>query len=174
MFDCFYSCERTSCGTADILHMFPHFCFVFCSPVCSNTFHPSLYPCAPLSLPRLRSLLSVSIPDLADNLPMDDFNFQEQLLTPRLATAGVGGASSAAPAVQGGWMLPTTTMLMLLLLLLLCQHWLVHSSPTPPDLPAPAPPFFSSLEKKLFPPPESSSRLGHSLEWAWNRVPLLI
>uniref|UniRef100_A0A3P8SJH5 Glypican-3 n=1 Tax=Amphiprion percula TaxID=161767 RepID=A0A3P8SJH5_AMPPE len=30
---------------------------------------------------------------LSDNLAMDDFTFQEQLLTPRLATAGVGGVS---------------------------------------------------------------------------------
>uniref|UniRef100_A0A3B4YL97 Glypican-3 n=1 Tax=Seriola lalandi dorsalis TaxID=1841481 RepID=A0A3B4YL97_SERLL len=33
---------------------------------------------------------------LADNLAMDDFTFQEQLLTPRLATAGIGGVSSPA------------------------------------------------------------------------------
>uniref|UniRef100_A0A3Q1K5S9 Glypican-3 n=1 Tax=Anabas testudineus TaxID=64144 RepID=A0A3Q1K5S9_ANATE len=39
--------------------------------------------------------------DLADNLAMDDFTFQEQLLTPRLSTGGVGGVSSpAAPLVE--------------------------------------------------------------------------
>ncbi|XP_053734719.1 glypican-3 isoform X3 [Synchiropus splendidus] len=34
--------------------------------------------------------------DLADNLAMDDFTFQEQLLTPQLATAGAGGVPSPA------------------------------------------------------------------------------
>ncbi|XP_029963277.1 glypican-3 [Salarias fasciatus] len=41
--------------------------------------------------------------DLSDNLAVDDFTFQEQLLTPRLATGGVGGASSpAAPLRRSG------------------------------------------------------------------------
>uniref|UniRef100_A0A667ZEF1 Glypican-3 n=1 Tax=Myripristis murdjan TaxID=586833 RepID=A0A667ZEF1_9TELE len=44
--------------------------------------------------------------DLADNLAMDDFTFQEQLLTPRLATAGVGGVSSPAPPLCGCYLVP--------------------------------------------------------------------
>uniref|UniRef100_A0A8C5I0M4 Glypican-3 n=1 Tax=Gouania willdenowi TaxID=441366 RepID=A0A8C5I0M4_GOUWI len=40
--------------------------------------------------------------DLSDNFVMDDFTFQEQLLTPRLATPGIGDASSpAAPLWRG-------------------------------------------------------------------------
>ncbi|KAG7278077.1 hypothetical protein CRUP_029022 [Coryphaenoides rupestris] len=42
--------------------------------------------------PRRKRLRIFS--DLADNLPMDDLNFHEQLLTPHLATAGIGGFSS--------------------------------------------------------------------------------
>nr|XP_020451206.1 glypican-3-like [Monopterus albus] len=62
--------------------------------------------------PRRKRLRIFS--DLADNL--DDFTFQEQLLTPRLATAGVGGVSSAAAPLWKSYlvlMLPVT---------LLCQH----------------------------------------------------
>lgn len=63
-----------------------------------------------------RSLLSFSLclpSDLADNL--DDFTFQEQLLTPRLATAGMGGAPSpAAPLPRSGLVpvLPATLALL--------------------------------------------------------------
>lgn len=55
--------------------------------------------------------------DLADNLAMDDFTFQEQLLTPRLATAGVGGVSSPAAPLWRNYL-----VLMLPALLLLCHH----------------------------------------------------
>ncbi|XP_034545991.1 glypican-3 [Notolabrus celidotus] len=58
--------------------------------------------------------------DLADNLAMDDFTFQEQLLTPRLATAGVGGVSSPAAPLWRSYLfliLPLT-----LSLLLPCPH----------------------------------------------------
>nr|XP_015805900.2 glypican-3 isoform X1 [Nothobranchius furzeri] len=49
--------------------------------------------------------------DLSDNLAMEDFTFQEQLLTPRLATAGVGGVASPAAPLWTGCLapvLPTT------------------------------------------------------------------
>ncbi|XP_078810504.1 glypican-3 [Oryzias latipes] len=49
----------------------------------------------PLRRKRLRIFA-----DLSDNLAMDDFAFQEQLLTPRLATGGVGGVSSPAASLQ--------------------------------------------------------------------------
>ncbi|XP_060904834.1 glypican-3 [Labrus mixtus] len=53
--------------------------------------------------------------DLADNLAMDDFTFQEQLLTPRLATAGVGGVSSpAAPLWRSSLVLTLPLTLALL------------------------------------------------------------
>ncbi|KAM3867036.1 glypican-3 [Diretmus argenteus] len=64
--------------------------------------------------------------DLADNLAMDDFTFQEQLLTPRLATAGVGGVSSSASPLWRSNLVPalrlTLPPLPLLPLLLLCHH----------------------------------------------------
>lgn len=59
--------------------------------------------------------------DLADNLVMDDFTFQEQLLTPRLATAGIGSASSAAAQLPGGYLLPTLSSVASTLLF--CRHW---------------------------------------------------
>ncbi|KAM3613355.1 uncharacterized protein V6R79_024704 [Siganus canaliculatus] len=55
--------------------------------------------------------------DLADNLPMDDFTFQEQLLTPRLATAGVGGVSSPAAPLWTSKLVPTLPVMLVLLLL---------------------------------------------------------
>ncbi|XP_068439068.1 glypican-3 isoform X2 [Clinocottus analis] len=62
--------------------------------------------------------------ELADNLAMDDFNFQEQLLTPRLATAGVGGggggsggASSPAAPPWRSRLVPALPMTLALLLL---------------------------------------------------------
>ncbi|XP_042275832.1 glypican-3 isoform X1 [Thunnus albacares] len=58
--------------------------------------------------------------DLADNLAMDDFTFQEQLLTPRLATAGVGGVSSPAVPLLRSYLVPTLPVT--LALLLLCHH----------------------------------------------------
>ncbi|XP_039976153.1 glypican-3 [Xiphias gladius] len=58
--------------------------------------------------------------DLADNLAMDDFTFQEQLLTPRLATTGVGGVSSPAAPLWRSYLVPTLPVT--LALLLLCQH----------------------------------------------------
>ncbi|KAM9377228.1 glypican-3 [Pholidichthys leucotaenia] len=59
--------------------------------------------------------------DLSDNLAMDDFTFQEQLLTPRLATGGVGGASSpGAPLWNSGLVVPTLPVMFTLLLL--CPH----------------------------------------------------
>lgn len=61
---------------------------------------------------------------------MDDFTFQEQLLTPRLATAGVGGVSSPAAPLWRSYLVPTLPMM--LALLLLCRHWPVHPhAPTP-------------------------------------------
>ncbi|XP_074504033.1 glypican-3 [Sebastes fasciatus] len=58
--------------------------------------------------------------DLADNLAMDDFTFQEQLLTPRLAEAGVGGVSSPAAPLWTCYLVPTLPVT--LALLLLCHH----------------------------------------------------
>ncbi|XP_023139161.2 glypican-3 [Amphiprion ocellaris] len=58
--------------------------------------------------------------DLSDNLAMDDFTFQEQLLTPRLATAGVGGVSSPAAPLWRSSLDPTLPLA--LALLLLCHH----------------------------------------------------
>ncbi|XP_071395577.1 glypican-3 [Centroberyx affinis] len=55
--------------------------------------------------------------DLADNLAMDDFTFQEQLLTPRLATAGVGGVSSSAAPLWSGYLVPALPLTLPLLLL---------------------------------------------------------
>uniref|UniRef100_A0A671X0W9 Glypican-3 n=1 Tax=Sparus aurata TaxID=8175 RepID=A0A671X0W9_SPAAU len=55
--------------------------------------------------PRRKRLRIFS--DLADNLAMDDFTFQEQLLTPRLATAGVGGVSSPAAPLWSSSLVPT-------------------------------------------------------------------
>ncbi|XP_029297860.1 glypican-3 isoform X1 [Cottoperca gobio] len=54
--------------------------------------------------------------DLADNLAMDDFTFQEQLLTPRLATAGVGGVSSPAAPLWRSSLVPTFPVTLALLL----------------------------------------------------------
>ncbi|KAI9515769.1 hypothetical protein NQZ68_022123 [Dissostichus eleginoides] len=58
-----------------------------------------------------------SLPDLADNLAMEDFTFQEQLLTPGLASAGVGGASSPAAPLWRGSLIPAFPVTLLLLLL---------------------------------------------------------
>uniref|UniRef100_A0A3Q1FPW2 Glypican-3 n=1 Tax=Acanthochromis polyacanthus TaxID=80966 RepID=A0A3Q1FPW2_9TELE len=58
--------------------------------------------------------------DLSDNLAMDDFTFQEQLLTPRLATAGVGGVSSPAAPLWRSYLDPVLPLV--LALLLLCRH----------------------------------------------------
>lgn len=58
--------------------------------------------------------------DLADNLAMDDFTFQEQLLTPRLATAGVGGVSSPAAPLWRSYLVPTLPVT--LAFILLCHH----------------------------------------------------
>ncbi|XP_033976996.1 glypican-3 [Trematomus bernacchii] len=55
--------------------------------------------------------------DLADNLAMEDFTFQEQLLTPGLASAGVGGASSPAAPLWRGSLIPAFPVALLLLLL---------------------------------------------------------
>ncbi|XP_035505641.2 glypican-3 [Scophthalmus maximus] len=55
--------------------------------------------------------------DLADNLAMDDFTFQEQLLTPRLATAGVGGVSSPAAPLWRSCLVPTIPAALVLLLI---------------------------------------------------------
>ncbi|KAK2849469.1 hypothetical protein Q5P01_009303 [Channa striata] len=57
--------------------------------------------------------------ELADNMAMDDFTFQEQLLTPRLATAGVGGVSSPAAPL---WRSDLAPALPVTLALLLCCH----------------------------------------------------
>ncbi|XP_041846992.1 glypican-3 [Melanotaenia boesemani] len=58
--------------------------------------------------------------DLSDNLAMDDFTFQEQLLTPRLATAGVGGVPSPAAPLWRSYLLPVLPVM--IILLLLCHH----------------------------------------------------
>ncbi|XP_053285009.1 glypican-3 [Pleuronectes platessa] len=58
--------------------------------------------------------------DLADNLAMEDFTFQEQLLTPRLATAGVGGVSSPTAPLRRSYLV--LTLHVTLALLLLCLH----------------------------------------------------
>ncbi|XP_029368808.1 glypican-3 [Echeneis naucrates] len=65
----------------------------------------------PLRRKRLRIFA-----DLADNLAMDDFTFQEQLLTPRLATAGVGGVSSPAPPLWRSHLVLTLPVTLALLL----------------------------------------------------------
>lgn len=116
---CKTSCKRRT----DIPHVF----FRFCDSVCSNCLHPSscfshiFHSLPPLAISRL-SLLSpsVSLSDLADNLAMDDFTFQEQLLTPRLATAGVGGVSSPAAPLWRSYLVPTLPVV--LALLLVCHH----------------------------------------------------
>ncbi|KAM9741004.1 glypican-3 isoform 1-T2 [Menidia menidia] len=53
--------------------------------------------------------------DLSDNLAMDDFTFQEQLLTPRLATAGAGGISSPAAPLWRSYLFPVLPMMFTLL-----------------------------------------------------------
>ncbi|XP_061691924.1 glypican-3 isoform X1 [Syngnathoides biaculeatus] len=58
--------------------------------------------------------------DLADNLAMDDFTFQEQLLTPRLATAGVEAVPSPGTGLQSVYLV--TTIPVALCFLLVCQH----------------------------------------------------
>ncbi|CAB1420458.1 unnamed protein product [Pleuronectes platessa] len=58
--------------------------------------------------------------NLADNLAMEDFTFQEQLLTPRLATAGVGGVSSPTAPLRRSYLV--LTLHVTLALLLLCLH----------------------------------------------------
>ncbi|KAM8732468.1 glypican-3 [Acanthopagrus schlegelii] len=68
--------------------------------------------------PRRKRLRIFS--DLADNLAMDDFTFQEQLLTPRLAPAGVGGVSSPAAPLWSSSLVPALPTM--LALLLLCRH----------------------------------------------------
>ncbi|XP_006781890.1 glypican-3 [Neolamprologus brichardi] len=50
--------------------------------------------------------------DLSDNLAMDDFTFQEQLLTPRLATAGMGGVSSLAAPVWRSYLVPILSLML--------------------------------------------------------------
>ncbi|XP_038133538.1 glypican-3-like, partial [Cyprinodon tularosa] len=65
--------------------------------------------------PRRKRLRIFS--DLADNLAMDDFTFQEQLLTPRLATAGMGGVHSPAAPLQRTSLVPAMPATLALLLL---------------------------------------------------------
>ncbi|KAM8909700.1 glypican-3 isoform 1-T1 [Spinachia spinachia] len=55
--------------------------------------------------------------DLADNLAMDDFTFQEQLLTPHLATGGAGAAASPAAELWRSRLVPTLAVAVALLLL---------------------------------------------------------
>lgn len=59
--------------------------------------------------------------DLADNLVMDDFTFQEQLLTPRLATAGIGSASSPAAQLRRSYLVPTLSAVASVLCFI--HHW---------------------------------------------------
>lgn len=109
--------------------------FQLCDKVCSNCLHPfscfspySSFLHLPLLFPTrlLRPPPSLPFSDLADNLAMDDFTFQEQLLTPRLATAGVGGVSSPAAPLWRAYLF--LTLPVTLALLLLCHHWPpVHS-----------------------------------------------
>uniref|UniRef100_A0A1A7YX10 Glypican-3 n=1 Tax=Iconisemion striatum TaxID=60296 RepID=A0A1A7YX10_9TELE len=66
--------------------------------------------------PRRKRLRIFS--DLSDNLAMEDFTFQEQLLTPRLATAGAGGVSSPAAPLWMSYLVP-----LLLTTLALFQLW---------------------------------------------------
>lgn len=101
-----------------------HMLFSFCHYLSSNCLHlpsgsspvhhsPPLRTSLPSS-PLLTSPPSVSCSDLADNLPVDDFTFQEQLLTPGLSTAGVGGVSSpAAPLWRSSRVLSLTLLLLL-------------------------------------------------------------
>ncbi|XP_061582375.1 glypican-3 [Cololabis saira] len=72
-----------------------------------------------LGPPPRRKRLRI-IADLSDNLAMDDFTFQEQLLTPRLATAGVGGVSS--PAAPRRTSRPASLLLAALALLPSYRH----------------------------------------------------
>ncbi|XP_061757668.1 glypican-3 isoform X2 [Nerophis ophidion] len=58
--------------------------------------------------------------DLADNLAMDDFTFQEQLLTPPLSPAGSGGISSLGAAARSFNLVLTSSMT--LSFFLLCRH----------------------------------------------------
>lgn len=112
----FLQLQKTSCeGRTDIPHMF----FSFCDSVCSNCLHPfSCFSHIFHSLPPLTiSHLPVSLSDLADNLAMDDFTFQEQLLTPRLATAGAGGAASLAAPLWSSFLVPVLPVTLALLLL---------------------------------------------------------
>lgn len=119
---------KTSCRTrTDIPHMF--FCLSDCFVLTVSVLFP--LPLPYLSLFYLPSIspLSVSLSDLADNLAMDDFIFQEQLLTPRLATAGVGGVLSPAPPLWKSDLIPTFPVM--LTLLLLCGHWPVNFARSP-------------------------------------------
>uniref|UniRef100_A0A3B3C9H6 Glypican-3 n=1 Tax=Oryzias melastigma TaxID=30732 RepID=A0A3B3C9H6_ORYME len=69
----------------------------------------------PLRRKRLRIFA-----DLSDNLAMDDFAFQEQLLTPRLATGGVGGVSSPAASLKRSCLVSVHSVMVALLLV--CHH----------------------------------------------------
>ncbi|KAM9850124.1 glypican-3 [Aulostomus maculatus] len=57
---------------------------------------------------------------LADNLAIDDFTFQEELLTPQLSTIGVGGVSSPAAPLWTSYLVMTLPVM--LISLLLCHH----------------------------------------------------
>lgn len=78
------------------------------------------FPASPVFHSRFPSSLPppVSLSDLADNLAMDDFTFQEQLLTPGLATAGAGGVSSSTSLLWGS----NLVLPVMLAQLLLCRH----------------------------------------------------
>ncbi|XP_077465725.1 glypican-3-like [Stigmatopora argus] len=60
--------------------------------------------------------------DLADNLAMDDFTFQEQLLTPRLATAGAGDVLSPGTSPHTVYPVWTVPLCVTLYFFLLWEH----------------------------------------------------
>lgn len=151
---------KTSCRTGtDIPHMF----FDFCDSVCSNYLHPlsclshTFHSSPPLAV-YLPSIPSICVPlsDLADNLAMDDFTFQEQLLTPRLAPAGVGGVSSPAAPLWSSSLVPALPTM--LALLLLCRHWPLHT------------PITSEERDKLFESSSSWCKVQQLIKWSMNRV----
>lgn len=117
----FEQLRKTSRRTrTDIPHMFSN----FCDSVSSNCLHPLsclAHICHPVPPPPPSPPLpSLCLPssDLADNLAMDDFTFQEQLLTPRLATAGAGGAPFSAAPQRSSYLVPAVPLMLALLLLL--------------------------------------------------------
>lgn len=121
---CQTSCRKMTdmCFSAFVAAFISNCLFFFLLRSYFSFFHlPSL---SSVHLLRLWLRLSPSL-DLSDNLAMDDFTFQEQLLTPRLATAGMGGVSSLAAPLWRSYLVPILSLM--LSLFPVYPHWPMHS-----------------------------------------------